>query len=883
MPPVFRIRRCLRCLVFTVSLIAWVSVQAQNDYKRFFDEDNIPAARERLAAGNYDLVERFCQYAQSKGQPSPDWEVMQWQAMAAQGRVAEAFKKGVARLETRTGEDLTALMVLHGLAKQLGEKAVAADILKRVNRVALIKSRKDRSAADLVALGKAASALGADPGKVISQYFEPAKKKKSAPKFKNQTPYDVVAAYEAVGDLALEKSDFAKAAKEFGAGLKLAPNHPDLLFGMAQAFYPSDQRKALGYLNRTLQINPTHEGALLLLAQQAIGAENFIEGSTHLDRVLSFNEASPRAWAMKAALAELTSADIKTTAMYREKGLKQWAGNPQVDHAIGKLLTRAYRFEKGAQYQRQALVMDESFQSATLQLADDLLRLGDEEDAWKLAAAVAKADPYNVAAFNLGLLHDEMEKFITLENKDFVIRMPKNEVGIYGDHALYLLTEAKQVLCQKYGLELDEPVLVEFFPNQQDFAIRTLGNLGGAGILGACFGSVITVNSPGGLAAERNNWEATLWHEFCHVVTLTLTNNRMPRWLSEGISVYEERERNPAWGQSMTPRYRKMILEEEALTPIRELSSAFLNPKDGEHLMFAYYESYLFVDYLIRKFGIESLRKILKDLGAGVLINDAIARQTGPMKELEADFADEVKILAINLGPGVDWGDPDPEKVDLAVPAVVEAYTKVHPDNFRVRQIHTSNLLASQRWKEAVKSALWMIELFPEYIDVDNGYEMKAAAHRGLDQPKEEAAALRELAWRSSEGLNAYLRLVDIDMKAGNWKELLKNSNRVIAINPFLKQAYWSRGQAWEGLGEKEKAVASYRRMLALKPVNPAEVNFRLARSLQPSDPLQAKRHILDALADAPRYRDARKLLLKMAKSESVSGAPKAGAKLKIK
>ena len=35
----------------------------------------------------------------------------------------------------------------------------------------------------------------------------------------------------------------------------------------------------------------------------------------------------------------------------------------------------------------------------------------------------------------------------------------------------------------------------------------------------------------------------------------------MPRWLSEGISVYEERQENPAWGQSMTPQYRELILE----------------------------------------------------------------------------------------------------------------------------------------------------------------------------------------------------------------------------------------------------------------------------------------------------------------------------------
>jgi hypothetical protein len=29
----------------------------------------------------------------------------------------------------------------------------------------------------------------------------------------------------------------------------------------------------------------------------------------------------------------------------------------------------------------------------------------------------------------------------------------------------------------------------------------------------------------------------------------------MPRWLSEGISVYEERERNPMWGMANEIRF----------------------------------------------------------------------------------------------------------------------------------------------------------------------------------------------------------------------------------------------------------------------------------------------------------------------------------------
>ena len=85
--------------------------------------------------------------------------------------------------------------------------------------------------------------------------------------------------------------------------------------------------------------------------------------------------------------------------------------------------------------------------------------------------------------------------------------------------------------------------------------MRTFGLPGADGLLGVCFGSVITANSPASQGEDPSNWEAVLWHEFCHVVTLSKTHNKMPRWLSEGISVYEEEQENPTWGDALNPRY----------------------------------------------------------------------------------------------------------------------------------------------------------------------------------------------------------------------------------------------------------------------------------------------------------------------------------------
>lgn len=139
----------------------------------------------------------------------------------------------------------------------------------------------------------------------------------------------------------------------------------------------------------------------------------------------------------------------------------------------------------------------------------------------------------------------------------------------------------------------------------------------------------------------------------------------MPRWLSEGISVFEERQENPTWGQAMNARYRAMILEDDELTPIGDLSSAFMAPKTPLHLDFAYYQSSLVVEFLVGKFGIDSLKRILADLAKGTEINAAIAARTAPLDKLEPEFEAFARKRATDLAPGLDWTKPDGE-IDLA-------------------------------------------------------------------------------------------------------------------------------------------------------------------------------------------------------------------------
>lgn len=837
-------------------LSVWLAlpVFAQQDYERLFDEHYLPRTMDLLKRGEYRTVKLACDAAFRRGQKNPQWQIIRLRMLQAQGNLPEAQPE-FAKLVDLYADDLPFLIAMEEFYREVGEKDKAAEMLQKFNAAALKKPLKDRTAEELVALGTGAFRLGADPNKVLDEFYAAAKKKKP----------ELVDSYLAAGNLALAKYDYARASQEFRAGLKQSAQDPDLRFGLAKAFYPSDREQAMANLDRVLSFQANHTGALTMKAEHLINSERW-EAERLLETAIEFDENHPAAWGLKSMIAILRDNDPEAADAARERALQNSAKQPEVLHLMGRVLSRKYRFQEGSEQQREALKLDPDFIAAKMQLSSDLMKLGDEEEAWQLAQEIADRDPYNVLAYNYTVLRDQLAKYKTIETEDFIIRMHPDEADIYGDRALALLEEARRVLCDKYDMVLTEPTLVEFFAEQQDFAIRTFGALGGAGYLGVCFGPVITMNSPGGSASGFSNWEATLWHEFCHVVTLTATKNRMPRWLSEGISVYEEKERNPIWGQHMTPRYRTRILEEDKVTPIGQLSSAFLNAETGEDLMFAYYQSAIVIEFLLDQYGQQAFNAILGALAEGTPINDAIANHTEVLPTVEKKFDGFIDALANAYGPGVDWSTP--EGIEAQNPDSLLDFLKENPNNFRARQMKAQAFLSGEDWSNAAKAAQELIDLFPEYAEQDSGYFLLASAHRGAGDIDAEATALRELAKRKADATPAFLRLLEIDLEAENWKPLLENADRQMAVNPFIKTAHHCRACAAQALGEKPVAIDSFKKLLKLGPTSPADINYRLATLFGSNEPEKAKRHVLDALVDAPRFREAHELLLELQNGE---------------
>ena len=799
-------------------------------------------AQQRFLAGDYAGTVKMAQEGLAARPDDEDWHLLLSEALLATGHYPEAqtaITNALARNRWSARLCWQAREVLLANGQTEAARQMPDRILAMISRY----PRDFNDAANLVVYGQAALLTGADPKRVLDDVFALARKVEPGLR-------DV---YLASGGLALEKHDFALAAKRFEEGLKQLPEDPDLNYGLAQAYAPSDTALTLASLETALKHNTNHVSSLLLLVDHAIDAEDYSNAAALLDRLQAINPWHPDAWAYRGALARLQNQPAAEQTA-RQKALRFWPDNPRVDYLIGLKLSQNYRFTEGSEHQRQALRFDADYLPAQAQLAQDLLRLGDEAEGWKLAEQVQKRDAYDVEAYNLSLLHETMAKFAALTNRHFILRISRHEAEVYGERALALLERARSNLCAKYSLELEQPTTVEVFPEQKDFAVRTFGIPGNPGYLGVCFGKVITANSPAAQPGHAVNWEAVLWHEFCHVVTLQLTRNKMPRWLSEGISVYEEAKANPAWGEHMDPNYREMALGDD-LTPISKLSGAFLAPRSALHLQFAYYESSLVVEFLVQKFGLDRLKAVLHDLGEGVEINAAIEKHTIRMQKLEEDFAAFARQKAEQLAPGLDFTKP---KSDHAARSGTNYYALTE---------QARSLLEQKQFKAAKAPLQELLRLYPAQTGSDSACALLAGAHRALGETNAERQAWTRLAEQDGEALEAYRRLMELGAAAEDWPAVRLNARRYLAVDPLVALPYRFLAQACEHTGETDAALRAYRALLALEPPDPAEVHYHLARLLHRLGSPEARRQALEALEETPRYRDALRLLLEIEKS----------------
>jgi tetratricopeptide (TPR) repeat protein len=269
------------------------------------------------------------------------------------------------------------------------------------------------------------------------------------------------------------------------------------------------------------------------------------------------------------------------------------------------------------------------------------------------------------------------------------------------------------------------------------------------------------------------------------------------------------------------------------------------------------------VEFLIDRFGLEALKQVLNTLRDGTAINPALEKHTAPIQQIEKEFDSFARQRAEQLAPGLEWEKP-------AAPEPDQDWAALHPKNFWVLTQQAKEHMAAREWEQAKGPLRKLIELFPSHAEPGNAYLMLAQVHRALNETDLERRALSTLASLNGEAPDVYLRLMELAYAAGDWDEVALNAERFLAVNPLLPQPYRVLAQAAEKTGDSATAIRASRTLLHMDVPNRAEVQFRLARLLHAEGDAAARRHLLEALEEAPRFREAHRLLLELAKADSL-------------
>jgi hypothetical protein len=176
-----------------------------------------------------------------------------------------------------------------------------------------------------------------------------------------------------------------------------------------------------------------------------------------------------------------------------------------------------------------------------------LLRTGDEEDGRDHLETAFKVDAFDRTTFNLLTMMDSLDKFEVIREGNLIIKLDPKEAPVMREFVGPLAQRALAEYEKKYQFAPKGPILIEMFPS----TMTSRSAPWAARLPGRARRLLRPRGHPGlaeGEAPGDFNWEPTLWHELAHVITLQLSKQRVPRWLTEGISTYEEKLGSPDWG-----------------------------------------------------------------------------------------------------------------------------------------------------------------------------------------------------------------------------------------------------------------------------------------------------------------------------------------------
>ncbi|HTL04184.1 MAG TPA: hypothetical protein VL241_00435 [Gemmatimonadales bacterium] len=791
-----------------------------------------PPAQVRALAEAGRLAE-----AEQLARSDPALAVPLGEVLRLRGRLAPAESAFAAALRGRLPGHRTAEAALAELAARRGDAGLARQ------RALVLAGAFERDGAgwpaeDKTAAGRAYVVLGdGDPDAVREalRTFDAAVAADSAalePRLRS-------------GDHFLDKYNAPHARASYQGVLRLVRAQPRALLGLARVLAFEGSGDALAEARRSLAGNPALVPAEVLLGGLYLDAEEYDSAARAAGRALATDSSDVAAWALLGATRWLAG-DSAGYAAARAGAFRAEPRPADFFAAVAEAAARHRHYGEAVRFGREGVALDSAASRALGVLGLNELRVGAmEEGRAHLERAFAR-DPFHIWYKNTLDLLDALRGFRTISTPRFRIVAPAAEAELLSLYLGPLLEEAYDSLAARYDYRPPTPVRIELFKRHADFSVRTAG-LTGLGALGVSFGSVLAMDAPSAREVGSFNWGSTAWHELTHAFTLGLSDFRVPRWFSEGLSVLEERRARPGWGEGPSLLFLA-ALKGDKLLAVDRLNEGFVRPSHPLEIQVSYYEASLVCEMIERQFGRAALVGMLRAYRDGLATPAVFQRVLGQSEaQMVIRFSAWLRErFAAPLRAVAPWDGKGPAEGAL-VDALREART-----------------LLEGGQAEAARAAFERAgALFPEYTGADAPPLALARLARERGDRAGALAALRRYTALDESAWEANGAEADLEEALGEWPAAAATLERMLWISPYDPGLHARLAGVAERLHRLPLALRERRGALAAGPSDRLEARYQLARTLAlAGDSTAARREILQVLEGAPGFEKAQALLL---------------------
>jgi cellulose synthase operon protein C len=638
------------------------------------------------------------------------------------------------------------------------------------------------------------------------------------------------------GRMFLERYQPADATDWFNNALAADPNYAPAILGQALVAADGFEGNAADLAQRALRVDPKLFEAHELLARIALEDGNEAKAKDEAGKALDISNEALDAMAI---LATIDLLDDREKTPWMDRVLKI---NPSYGEAYaitGHFFFINRRYEEEITAYRKAIELTPDLWNARSELGVVLMQTGNDVEARKLLEECYNAGYKSPATVNTLKLLDTFRNYQTFKTPTTVLRLQNKEADLLRPYFQSELDRAIATYTKKYHYKLPFPVQVEVYPNHEDFAVRTMG-MPGIGALGVTFGNYIAMDSPNSRPPGQFHWDSTMWHELSHVFVLSMTKNRVPRWFTEGLAVYEETGNgNPDWGDRLDPEVINAI-KMKRLLPIAELDRGYIHPSYPAQVTVSYFQGGKICEFIAGKWGYDKLLAMIHDFGELTPTVDVI------QKEFEMK----------------------PEEFDKQFFAWLDAQTHTAVNGFDEWKTALKGINAKakeKQWDDVIKEGTRIRDIYADYVEVGNVYEFLSEAYLAKGDKDKATAELERYAKIGGRDPETLKQLAKLQSDAGRKKDAAATLERLNLIYPRDEAEHKMLGDLYMGLADPNHAAREFRAMIACNTVDPAGAHYSLAVALKASNRLdEAREEVLSALEAAPEYRPAQKLLLEL-------------------